>query len=50
MAEGLTSKEIAQKLFIAEATVIIHRRRLMEKAGALNVASLIFFALRRGII
>jgi DNA-binding CsgD family transcriptional regulator len=50
MAEGLTSKEIAQRLFISEATVIIHRRRLMEKAGALNVASLISFAIRRGII
>jgi DNA-binding CsgD family transcriptional regulator len=50
MAEGLTSKEIAQKLFIAEGTVIIHRKHMMEKTGVLNVAALICFALRNGII
>ena len=50
MSEGLTSKQIAEKLFIAEGTVINHRKHMMEKTGMLNVAALICFALRRGII
>jgi len=50
MAEGLTSKEIAAKLFISEGTVITHRKHMLQKTGSLNVAALIAFALRNQII
>jgi DNA-binding CsgD family transcriptional regulator len=50
MAEGLTSKEIAAKLFISEGTVIIHRKHMLQKTGSLNVAALVAFALKNQII
>lgn len=50
LAEGLTSKQIADKLSISEGTVIIHRKRMLEKSGALNIAALISFAIRNRII
>lgn len=50
MAEGLTSKEIAAKLFISEGTVVIHRKHMLQKTGSLNVAALIAFALKNHII
>jgi DNA-binding CsgD family transcriptional regulator len=34
LGEGLTNKEIAQRLFIAESTAKVHVRRVMEKLGA----------------
>lgn len=50
MAEGLTSKEIAEKLFISENTVINHRKNMLHKTNTPNVAALVAFALRHGII
>ena len=50
MAEGYTSKDIAGKLFISEGTVIIHRKNMLLKTGMPNVAALIAYAVRQGII
>ena len=50
IADGLTSKEIADKLFISENTIINHRRNMQEKSNTKNVAGLVGFALRQGII
>lgn len=50
MAEGLTSSEIANKLFISEHTVINHRKNMLLKYGVNNVAALIAYALRNNII
>ena len=50
MAEGYTSKDIAGKLFISEGTVIIHRKHMLLKTGMPNVAALIAYAVRHGII
>jgi DNA-binding NarL/FixJ family response regulator len=50
IAEGLTSKGIAQKLFIAESTVITHRKSLMEKFGASNTALLIKKGVEMGLV
>lgn len=50
MADGLTSREIADKLFISENTVINHRRNMQEKSNTKNAAGLVGFALRQGII
>lgn len=41
IAEGLNSKAIASKLFIAETTVITHRKSLLSKLNARNTAELI---------
>ncbi|HET9418301.1 MAG TPA: response regulator transcription factor [Chthoniobacterales bacterium] len=50
IAEGATSKEIASKLGISVATVETHRRRLMAKLHIRNVAGLVVFAFRAGLI
>ncbi|HOE60820.1 MAG TPA: response regulator transcription factor [Kiritimatiellia bacterium] len=38
---GLLNKQIAQKLGICEATVKVHRRRVMKKMGVASVAGLV---------
>ncbi|MDP4284862.1 MAG: response regulator transcription factor [Bacteroidota bacterium] len=50
LANGLSSKEIANKLNLSEFTVINHRRNMMMKAGSKNVTQLISYALRNCII
>lgn len=45
IAGGLTTKEIAAKLFISIPTVETHRSNLMTKTGARNVAGLVRFAM-----
>lgn len=50
MAQGYTSKEIAEHLFISENTVEAHRKRLFHKLGARNVANLIYKAIEQGYI
>ncbi len=45
VAQGMTSKDIAQKLDISPRTVESHRARMMEKLGIQNSAALIKFAL-----
>jgi DNA-binding NarL/FixJ family response regulator len=44
IAEGLTTNEIAQKLFISYATVDTHRKNVLAKLEAKNTASLIRIA------
>src|ERR1035437_1567886 len=44
LAEGLTSKEIADKLFISEHTVINHKRNMHHKSNTQNAAALMSFA------
>jgi DNA-binding NarL/FixJ family response regulator len=50
IAEGQTSKEIAQALDLSVKTVITHRTNLMEKLGLHNRAELVKFAVRLGLI
>lgn len=45
VAQGLTSNEIAERLFISPRTVETHRAHLMKKLGAKNAASLVRYAL-----
>lgn len=45
VARGLTSQEIAKKLFISPRTVETHRARIMDKLGVNNAAGLVRFAL-----
>jgi DNA-binding NarL/FixJ family response regulator len=45
-----SNQEIADKLFISKRTVDAHKRNLLEKTGAKNVAGLVIFALNNSII
>lgn len=48
LAEGLASKQIAEDLFISTLTVNTHRRNLLERTGARNVAELMRMASQQG--
>ena len=50
VAEGRTSAEIANRLFISPRTAEGHRANLMKKLGLQNNADLIRLALKRGIL
>jgi DNA-binding NarL/FixJ family response regulator len=50
VAEGLTSKEIAQRLFISEHTVKTHRKNIFRKLEVKHTDELIQFALNEGIL
>ena len=45
-----TSKEIAESLYLSEKTVDWHRLNLLQKTHSKNIAGLVLFALRCGII
>lgn len=48
IAEGLSSKQIGEKLFISPRTVDTHRTNMMNKLDIHNIAGLIRFALKNG--
>lgn len=50
IAEGQRSREIGEELDIAVKTVDVHRMHIMEKLDIHNVAGLVRFALREGIV
>ena len=50
VADGLTSKQIADKLFISEHTVINHKRNMQDKSDTQNSAGLINFAFRHHLL
>jgi len=49
-AEGYTSREIAERLFISPRTVEKHRENLMAKLGIHSQAELIHYAVQRGLV
>lgn len=50
IAKGFSNKEIGNSLFISHRTVDTHRTNLMTKLGVNNVAGLISYAIRNGLI
>jgi RNA polymerase sigma factor (sigma-70 family) len=50
VAEGKTSREIAERLSISPKTVDTYRSRLMRKLGVENLVALVKFAIRHGVI
>ncbi len=50
VAEGKSSKEIADVLSISPATVETHRTHLLQKLGLKNTAEVVRYAARRGIV
>ncbi|HET8859589.1 LuxR C-terminal-related transcriptional regulator [Marivirga sp.] len=49
-AEGLTSKEIADRLFVANETINSHKKNAMSKMGFKNTYKLISYCIRKGLI
>lgn len=50
IAEGLSNKEIGEKLFISHRTVDTHRTNLMQKLGVHNIAGLVRLAIQEGLV
>jgi DNA-binding NarL/FixJ family response regulator len=50
IAEGFTSEEIAEQLFISKKTVDRHRANVLEKLGMRNRVELTRYAIRRGLV
>jgi DNA-binding CsgD family transcriptional regulator len=48
LAQGKSSEEISQSLFISKQTVDTHRKNLLKKTGCANTAELMSEAVRRG--
>jgi len=49
-AEGFSSREIGEKLFISPKTVDTYRSRIMEKLGLNHRSELVKFALKTGLL
>lgn len=50
IVKGLINKEIASRLNISLATVVTHRRNIMEKLGLKSVSALTIYAVTRGYV
>ena len=50
IAEGLSSKQVAQELDISFKTAVCHRSRLMSKLDVHETASLVRYAIRQKLI
>ena len=50
IVQGLINKEIANRLNIALATVITHRRNIMDKLGVKSVSALTVYAVMHGYV
>lgn len=50
IAEGFSNKEIGEKLFISHRTVDTHRTNLAKKLEVKNIAGLIKFAIKNGLV
>lgn len=50
IAEGHTSREIAEMLVLSVKTVMAHRSKIMEKLDLHNRTELIKYAMRRGLV
>jgi DNA-binding NarL/FixJ family response regulator len=50
VAEGRSSKEIAELLSVSPATVETHRTHVLQKLGLRNTAEVVLYAVRRGVI
>lgn len=50
IAEGNTTKQIAQTLFLSPYTIETHRRNIFSKLGIKNVVTLVRYAVEHGIV
>ncbi len=50
IADGYTTQEIAEKLYLSKHTVESHRKNILLKLGLKNSAGLVKYAIHRGLI
>jgi DNA-binding NarL/FixJ family response regulator len=50
IAEGHTTKEIAQRLHVSVKTVDTHRTQLMQRLDMHDIAGLVRYAMRMGLL
>lgn len=50
IAEGLVTKDIAERLFVSQNTIEFHRKRIMRKLNVTNMAGLVKEGIVRGYI
>lgn len=50
LAQGATVTEIAEELCLSSKTVSTHKARILQKLGAANLAELIRYAVRQGLV
>ena len=50
IAEGNSTREIAEKLFISVKTVETHRSQIMKKLGIKDIPGLVKYAIKKGIL
>ncbi len=50
IAEGLTNQEMSERLFLSKRTIEGHRQSLIEKTGSRNTATLIKYAVLKGML
>ena len=50
VSDGLSNKEIAERIFLSVHTVTTHRKNIMSKLGVNNTAGLVMFAIRQNLI
>jgi DNA-binding NarL/FixJ family response regulator len=50
LAQGATNKELAEKLFIAENTVKVHLKNILEKLQLRNRQQLVAYAVQEGLV
>ncbi len=49
-AEGFTTREISDKLFISVKTVGTHKQKILEKLNLHNTADIVKYAIKKGLI
>ena len=50
IVQGFINKEIAEKLNISLATVVTHRKNIMDKLGMKSVSALTIYAVTHGYV
>lgn len=50
ICQGLSTQEIASKLFLSKRTVDSHRANILEKTGSNNTASLVVYAIKHNLV
>lgn len=50
IAEGITTKEISERLHLSTHTIYTHRRNIMKKLGINSASELILYAIKTGIV
>lgn len=50
LAEGLSNKEIADKMYVSERTIVGHKTNILAKTGCKNTVNLLAFAIKNDLI